>query len=61
MVFEIYTFTVSRKVKPYYVRVCIGSDPITIELDTGASLSTIGVKVIAISCLVTNCVDPMSN
>ena len=45
MVFEIYTFTVSRKVKPYYVRVCIGSEPITMELDTGASLSTIGEKV----------------
>ena len=45
MVFEIYTFTVSRKVKPYYVRVCIGSEPITMELDTGASLSTIGKKV----------------
>ena len=45
MVFEIYTFTVSRKVKPYNVRVCIGSEPITMELDTGASLSTIGEKV----------------
>ena len=45
MVFEIYTFTVSRKVKPYYVRVCIGSEPITMELDRGASLSTIGEKV----------------
>ena len=43
--FEIYTFTVSRKVKPYNVRVCIGSEPINIELDTGASLSTIGEKV----------------
>ena len=45
MVFEIYTFTVNRKVKPYNVRVCIGSEPITMELDTGASLSTIGEKV----------------
>ena len=45
--FEIYTFTVIRKVKPYNVRVCIGSEPITMELDTGASLSTIGEKVIS--------------
>ena len=45
MVFEIYTFTVSRKVKLYYVRVCIGSEPITMKLNTGASLSTIGKKV----------------
>ena len=61
MVFEVYTFTVSRKVKPYHVRVYIGSEPITMKLDTGASLSTIGEKFIAISCLVTNCVDLMSN
>ena len=33
------------KVKPYNVRVCIGSEPITMELDTGASLSTISEKV----------------
>ena len=45
MVFEIYTFNVSRKVKPYNVRVCVDSEPITMELDTGASLSTIGEKV----------------
>ena len=45
MVFEIHTFTVSRKVKLYNVRVCIGSEPITMELDTGASLSTIGDKL----------------
>ena len=45
MVFEIYTFTMSRKVKPYYVRVCIGSEPITMKLDTGASLSTFSKKV----------------
>ena len=33
------------KVKPYNVRVCIDSEPITMELSTGASLSTIGEKV----------------
>ena len=36
MVSEIYT---------YNVRVCIGSEPITMELDTGASISTISEKV----------------
>ena len=46
MVFEVYTFIVSRKVKPYNVRVCIGSEPITMELDTGASLSTLSLQIV---------------
>ena len=45
MVFEIYTTTMSRKVKLYNIRVCISREPITMELDTGVSLSTIGEEV----------------
>ena len=45
MVFEIYTTTMSRKVKLYNIRVCISREPITVELDPGASLSTIGEEV----------------